>query len=276
MNLLQKLRNVAREPRPIRYLIGEALARSGFSRFFTIRRDGYRLRFWPSHLSTLMWVEGPHKNTQDERVLAELLRGGDTVVDVGANIGTLTLTAARLVGPTGFVRSIEAHPRTFAYLAANVALNPFTNIQLVQCAVGRDRGTVAFSDSKFDDVNRVSTVGITVPLERLDELVADLTSIRLLKVDVEGFEPQVLAGAGAMLARTDAVFIEWAPANLAQFGYGTDDLFAPLVGAGFTLYVEGGDGWRRAERRARVESYTNLLGLRDPAWWKSARGLRLP
>ena len=145
---------LARALRNPRVLVGRFLWRSGLCRAFTITTDLYRLRFFPSALSCAMWTD-PASRAGDERFLRRYLRSGDAVVDVGANVGTLTLTAAALVGASGTVWAIEAHPQTFRFLRENVALNGFTNVIAVQAAAAEERGTLRFSDGRLDDQNRV-------------------------------------------------------------------------------------------------------------------------
>jgi hypothetical protein len=94
------------------------------SQFLTVKCQFYRLRFFPTSISAEKWVY-PDFRKEDEDFLTSYLRNGDVVIDIGANVGTLTLTAAHLVGASGKVFSIEAHPVIFIYLKDNVALNKF-------------------------------------------------------------------------------------------------------------------------------------------------------
>src|SRR5262249_18542532 len=159
------------------------------------KTDLYRLRFFPTALSCAMWTD-PGARRADEAFFRRVLRPGDTVVDVGANVGTLTLTAAALVGPEGRVWAIEPHPRPLRYLCANVALNGFANVRTVHAAAGESDGLLRLTDSRLDDQNRVSAdgPGVSVPVRRLDDVVPE-GPVRLLKIDVEGFELFVLRGA---------------------------------------------------------------------------------
>ena len=77
---------------------------------------------------------------RETALISELLKPGDTFVDVGANIGYFTLLASRLVGATGKVIGIEANPRTFKLLEANVALNHCANVDLRHVAAGEAPG----------------------------------------------------------------------------------------------------------------------------------------
>jgi precorrin-6B methylase 2 len=84
-------------------------------------------------MSTALW-QNSHVSDEDHRVIGKILRPGDTFVDVGANIGELSLFAAQRVGKSGCVVSVEAHPRTFSYLKRNIEMNPHLMVQAVNMA----------------------------------------------------------------------------------------------------------------------------------------------
>jgi FkbM family methyltransferase len=170
------------------------------------------------------------------RFLLERLSAGGTFVDVGANVGALTIPAARRVGPSGLVLSVEASPRVFPYLAENVRANRGDNIRLRHCAACEgDRSGVPFYEAPTDRFGMGSMAPqfggapVLVPSRSLDDLLAEegVTHVDLLKVDVEGFEAQVFRGARGLLTseRPPVVvfeFCDWAeqrgggPVGLAQ------------------------------------------------------------
>jgi FkbM family methyltransferase len=139
-------------------------------------------------------------------------RAGDVVFDVGAGIGAEALLFSRLVGPSGRVVSIEAHPATYDRLVKLCAANRLDNVTPLQLAAGATEGEVVLSDEAHYLQNRVvaaDEAGIRVPARRIDAVAADLgvERIDLLKMNIEGAEPEALAGAGALLARTRHVCI---------------------------------------------------------------------
>lgn len=270
--MIRYLRILRNEKRPFRFLASRALWRSGLCRFFTIRRGDFRLRFAPSGLSARYWVD-PHAREEDHVFLRAWLRPGDTCVDVGANIGALALHAAALVGDAGRVTAIEAHPRTFGFLRDNVALNRRRNVTLLNFAVGDRHGTLRFSDVKSDEKNGVVEAGgLELQVRTLDELLAGSPGpIRLLKLDVEGFELNVLRGAGAVLARTECVLFEVSRRS-ALYGYASEDVVAALDAAGFTVVDEGGEPVPRPfEAGPRAE---NLAAVRDVEEFRARTGAR--
>jgi FkbM family methyltransferase len=142
------------------------------------------------------------------QVVRRFINPGDTVIDAGANIGTHTIAFADLVGPTGRVHAFEPQRRSFHMLAGNVALNGIDNVVCHQKAVGDTDGEIALpplppADLHFNfgalPLARAGADGERVPLVRLDSL--GLPACRLIKIDTEGMEPQVLDGARETIAR---------------------------------------------------------------------------
>lgn len=210
---------------------------SGLGRLFIVECGLYRIRFFPSALSLTKWLD-PSYGSKDESVLRTILRPGDTVIDVGANIGTLSLAAAALVGDSGKVIVIEPDVRIFKFLKKNVSLNRFKNVILHNCAVGENEGEVSFSDKRSDDQNKVVAQGKRrVPIKMLDEQVSSIQGrIRLLKVDVEGYEKFVFMGAVNTLSRTDFIYFEVYDSHFKSFGYTTSELLEMLRIHGFSFY----------------------------------------
>ena len=252
-----------REKHPARALAAHLLVRTPFCSLFTIHRGAYRIRFHPTALSLACWVDAGSRHG-DEDFLARHLHPGDTMVDVGANIGTLTLAAAALVGEAGRVLAMEPHPRTFGYLQRNIAMNSFRNITARNVALGAQTATVAFSSSRLDDQNRVLDVGgIRVPVHTLDELCADLDPIALLKIDTEGYELPVLQGAASVLDRVGVVYFEAWERHYQRYGYATSDILALLSNHGFETFRLTPD--RRLDpipADYRAEECVNLVALR--------------
>jgi len=121
-------------------------------------------------------------------MMRSFLREGSTVIDVGANIGDLTLPLARMVGDSGRVYAIESHPENFNILCANLALNSIQNTRPINAfvATSSDVDTGSPQWGKFAYVSeRWST-----PFLGLDSL--DLEACDLIKVDVDGKELEVL------------------------------------------------------------------------------------
>jgi len=147
-------------------------------------------------------------------VLGQILAPGDLVVDVGANIGTHTLFFAKAVGERGLVLAFEPQRMVFQTLCGNVALNGLPNVSCMHVAVGAEVGKVTFprldprAPYNFGAVKASATgPGEAVDVVPLDEF--DIQRCKLIKVDVEGMETQVLAGAKKTIERCKPVlFLE--------------------------------------------------------------------
>jgi len=231
-----------------------------------IDRGRYRLRFSPCRFATLLY-RYPSLCRDDEQFLSHYLKPGMTYVDVGANIGTTTLAAAGAVGAAGTVIAFEPHPGTFRDLSDNVALNPdlAARISLVAAAVGDSTGTARISNLLDNDVNHIDGTGIPVPMTTLDEALNGTEHVDLLKIDVEGYEKNVLQGAAEILEKTSAIYFENCETNFAQFGYSGSDLFELLEANGFACYAVDPMNFGLAEvadGHRCVQGYENLLAVR--------------
>lgn len=261
-NVNRVWQRLSSEERPLKFLISRILWSTGICRLFTIQRSGYSLRFFPSSSSATHWVD-PSWILDDEVFFESYLAEGDCVVDVGANIGALTLKAARIVGDRGRVVSFEGHPRIASYVRGNVELNGFSNIELHQCALGEKEGTVSFSNRRSDEQNRVVDSGLLVPMRTLDNCLPATATIDLLKVDVEGYERMVFLGAEETLTRCECVYFESAKRHCDKFGYRQGDVIELLMQAGFEVYKRDGRKISLLDARYEADCLENLIAIRD-------------
>jgi FkbM family methyltransferase len=254
------------QPHPLKFLASRVLWRSGFCSLFTIRKEGYRLKFYPTALSAILWVN-PQDRQDDEIFLRRYLRAGDTFVDVGSNIGDLTLAGACVVGREGKVYSFEAHPRTYGFLSANVALNRCLNVLVFNVALGDKESTIFLVDvGRSDDQNRVSENGrgISMKITRLDDVPIAERHIQLLKIDVEGYEKFVLEGASRRLGNTSCVYFESSERNFRRYGYTCGDLLEILVESGFKIFkFAGNDTLVAVDVGYKSATLENLIAVRD-------------
>jgi FkbM family methyltransferase len=230
----RRARKLASHPRPVRFLASRVLWHTGMSRLLTVALPGgQRLRFYPSSVSAALWVS-PRERNDDVEFLELVLHDGDTYVDCGANVGHLAVVARSLVGARGSVTAIEANPRVFAYCVGNLRLNNFTDVLALNVALGAARGTTHIGDRRDDDQSRIADDGLEVPMRPLDDVVG-ADRVTLLKLDVEGYELEVLRGAARTLARTSIVYCELSASNCARFGSHPRDAERLLLDAGFVL-----------------------------------------
>jgi FkbM family methyltransferase len=215
-----------------------------------------------------LWADPANAYPNDVRFFTTFLRAGDAVVDVGANIGLLTLTAAQAVGHHGHVFSVEPHPQTFSYLCENVALNGFAHVDCFQCVLGAERGAVYLSEGLSDDERAVQldNSGVQVPARTLDEIVPAGTNLTLLKVDVEGYEQFVFEGGRQTLERTACVYFEGFDELAARFGSSVNDTIGLLTSLGFSVHrFENGSLVRAAKLDRQRRELMNYVAVRDVA-----------
>lgn len=200
----------------------------------------------------------------ETRLLARLLEPGDTFVDVGAHIGWFTTVAARCVGDAGQVVACEPYPSNAAALKENLALNYCRNVTVVEAALGARRGMISLAKAGGDS-GGVTALDwawdgkVEVPMMTLDEISDGLGTVKLLKIDVEGWEKDVLQGATKTLRQTGLVLIEINPGALEKAGSSAEEIFGLMRDAGFTKFlpvIEGG------LRRFHPSAVTNVLAVR--------------
>ncbi|MEZ5533649.1 MAG: FkbM family methyltransferase [Steroidobacteraceae bacterium] len=198
-------------------------------------------------------------------LLASLVAPGARLVVVGAHIGSVLIPLARVAGAASTI-AFEPSPRNRRLLELNLVLNGLAGLAVHASAVGEAAGLARFTENPINSGNsRVSARGeISVPIVTLDATLArDTRDIDLLVVDAEGYEVQVLRGARATLARTCALYVEYAPEQLAEQGCTVAE-FAGLIGAAFAHAY--------TVRGARVEPIDGELARQLAA--HSARGTR--
>jgi|TARA_R100000093_G_scaffold446_3_gene1273 FkbM family methyltransferase len=137
---------------------------------------------------------------EELKVFDKFVQSGDTVIDVGANIGTHTLWFANKVGASGFVMAFEPQRLIFQTLCANMAINSVQNVDCRQLGVGYAKRLVkvpVLDPLKKNNFGGLSidghAEGEDVAICRVDDI--GLTRCDFMKIDVEGMEPEVLQGA---------------------------------------------------------------------------------
>ncbi|HWA27126.1 MAG TPA: FkbM family methyltransferase [Lacunisphaera sp.] len=150
-------------------------------------------------------------------VCERLLRPGDTALDIGANLGLNTCQMAALVGPTGRVHSFEPNPMVGGLLRQSLRRNNYTHVTLHPVGLGDEECeldlTVPLRNQCLGTLARDEEgTKIKVPVKTLSGVLAreELRRVRLLKIDVEGFEERVFRGAEQFFkqVRPDAILFE--------------------------------------------------------------------
>lgn len=164
-------------------------------------------------MTTWVLLEQEDWFEDDIRFLRRAIGPGSKVIDIGANFGIFTLTLAKQIGADGHVWAIEPAAETAGYLRQSIARNGFTNADVIQAALS-DRDTTGFLAHGFSqELSHVADVpsddGEEIALMTLDRVVADCgnPTIDFIKLDAEGHEMAVLAGAQQLLAKQAPVIM---------------------------------------------------------------------
>ena len=141
-------------------------------------------------------------------LFSQICKPNDTVIEVGANIGTHTQVFSKLVGDGGFVYAFEPQRIVFQTLCANMALNSITNVFAIHSALGKKNGFVHIPSIDYTKPYNYGGISVDnfesgekVRLEKLDDYRDDIRRLALLKIDVEGMEEDVLKGAKQLILK---------------------------------------------------------------------------
>lgn len=198
--------------------------------------------------------------------VVHFLRPGELFVDVGANIGAYTVLGGAVAGAD--VVTFEPSPSTFANLQRNVRLNDLTGrARVLNMAVGRAPGTMRLTEglgtenylSKDQSGQQTTAVSVTT----LDHELSDQSPV-LMKVDVEGFETEVFAGAQKVLRNSSlqAMIVERNESGL-RYGFNEQQLHESIRAAGFVPCDY--DPFSRTLRQVSGEELGDIIYVRDVA-----------
>ena len=144
-------------------------------------------------------------------VCSRLVKSGDTVLDIGANIGLVTMHLSSLVGNLGKVHSFEPNPYLNTNIEQAIAYNRITNVRLHKIGLGEFDQELRLSvpvgntgaASFVPDGSLAESLLIRVPVRPLTDVASEekIEKIDFIKIDVEGYEPQVLRGGSDLLER---------------------------------------------------------------------------
>jgi FkbM family methyltransferase len=180
------------------------------------------------------------------QLFRRLLKPGMTVVDVGANIGLYTALAASTVGPAGRVIAVEPERRNADLIRETLALNHFTNVDVIQAAISDTTGAGQLflneenkADHRIFD-RAASRAAVPVEFYRLDDLLTRMTvgRVDVIKVDIQGAEARALQGMRRTLTDNAdiRVMIEYWPWGIAQAGGDPRSVLRLIRSLGLQVY----------------------------------------
>lgn len=227
------------QKRPTRFILSRLLMKSGMNNNFSIQRNNYVLKFHNSALAADLWVNTDTRQ-DDENLLKAYCKTSDVVLDIGANIGSVALSLAAHVKE---IYAFEPHPKIYSFLKSNIDLNKASNVHPFNYGLGKEEGTLYFSDKSDDSQNCIKTQGNTeVTIRTLDKLLEDGTIAppHIIKIDVEGYETQVLMGAKATCERVRILYVECIDSSLKKYGSSEEMLVKIIQNYGFQVSIVAG------------------------------------
>jgi len=197
---------LGRESKPRRILTGLA--------------SGYRIHVSPAEkLSYLLGTDELYL----QKAIRQYVAPGDTVYDVGANVGYVSLSLAKRVGPRGRVVAFEPIPQNIAAFRNNIEINGINNVQLLEVAASDRDGEAVIRLAENPSTaslvwhrNDPSATALSIRTVSIDELVnaGELACPKFVKIDVEGAEGSVLQGMRRTIAAARPVlFVECSDAG---------------------------------------------------------------
>jgi FkbM family methyltransferase len=193
-----------------------------------------------NEISNTLFIYGFYEENETE-MFEKIIKAGDTVLDIGANIGYYTLIFAKLVGKNGRVFAFEPEPTNFTLLRRNIRINSYDNVVLEQKAVSNKTGKVKLYISENPGLHRIydSYDGrkfIEVEAICLDDYFKNYDkNIDVIKMDIEGSEFGAVQGMTSLLKKNKNVKIvtEFLPSGLRQFGIKPEEYIELLIKCGF-------------------------------------------
>ncbi len=211
----------------------------------------------------------------------KIIKKGDTVVDLGANIGYFTLLAARLAGPDGRVYSFEPEPKNYSYLKKNIELNNYSQATAINKAVSDKNGTtelfICLYDTGHHTINKYDGIEayshgrstekrpIKIETITLDEFFKGREdSIDMIKMDVEGAESLALRGMDNILRRNNKLkmVVEFFPLLIRNMGDSPEDFVSKILNNyKFSIFVIPDDYNSSVKKLTEVKSVDEIMNF---------------
>jgi FkbM family methyltransferase len=235
----------------------------------SVHDDDLGTLVFPGHDNVMVpWIAEHHSWEPLERNwLVARLRAGKRFLNVGANVGYHSLLGSKLVGPEGSVVAIEPDPVNFAFLQMNLAIHDARNVAPLAVAAGSQSGQMKLHRSPENSGdNRLapfpeSSSSVTVPVRRLDELLAGQTFDAVL-IDTQGWDHEVVAGMSGLLTHgLPPMIVEFVPSWLRERGEDPEQVVRQLQELGYDV------GVLEAELAPGASPSEVVAASENDRWW---------
>ena len=181
-------------------------------------------------------------------ILYSLIKEGDNILDIGSNIGSTILQFANRTGEKGMVLGFEPDPHNFNECQKNIALNNFNNIEVLPIGLGNEKGEfqLVVDTPSNRGGNRIALSecicqeSTTVNIDTVDHTIRkkNINQVSLVKIDVEGFEMNVLKGAELLILNDSPIFfIEINDNNLSRAGSSAKEVITFLANKQYKVSI---------------------------------------
>lgn len=211
----------------------------------------------------------------------KIVKKGDVVVDLGANIGYFTLLAANLTGKEGRIYCFEPEPKNYSYLLKNIKLNNYANVSANQKAVsdknGKTRLYICEHDTGHHTINQYEGIKNYKPNIENKENFVEIETVTLdnylerkeravdvIKIDVEGAEMLALLGMDGIIRKSKnlKMFIEFFPLLIKSMGSSPEDFVRKLLNDySFSIFIIPDDYNASNEKMIKINSVEELMSF---------------
>jgi FkbM family methyltransferase len=214
--------------------------------------SGVKMELDPAEWLQMQLLKGNWCEPYTLALYENLLKPGDLFIDVGAHVGFHSLVARQLVGWEGRCICIEPQPYNGHKILANWRANGFSNLSLFCGAAGSQDTLVELNDQSFTDRAILTLLDgggknesqkFVVPMLRLDSILQrqNISEVKLLKIDVEGYELEVVKGLGTRITDVQEIIFEVLDKTNPK---SIETLIQLLMSEGFNIFNIQGVPWQ--------------------------------
>ncbi len=208
------------------------------------------------------WIEEVSYEKKVTDTIKSLLKKNDIFIDVGANSGYYSLLASYIVSKRGKVFAFEPVKDTYMRLLKNKKINKFINIFTYNIALGNYNGKIKINISKYSDgQNSIGPIKdsykqINVNIRKLDTVIknSDIKKIKLIKIDAEGYELEVLKGSIKLLKFNPKIVFEYNKESVYRNKLDYNLIFEFLTDLGYSKFTQ-------IEFNKPIYTYKGIRGL---------------